>query len=80
MKIKSIYPSGNADVYNMEVSDTHSFLVENGFVVHNCYDETRYACMSRPMTGKPPREPETMIQKHKRKLIERREKPRFKFL
>lgn len=49
MKVKSIKPAGEADVYNMEVDTTHSFVVQNGVVAHNCYDETRYFLMSRPI-------------------------------
>lgn len=47
MKIKAIKSIGKADVFNLHVEDTHSFLA-NGIVAHNCYDETRYALMSRP--------------------------------
>lgn len=36
-------------MYNMEVDTTHSFVVQNGVVAHNCYDETRYFLMSRPI-------------------------------
>jgi hypothetical protein len=49
MKIKSIYYSGKADVYNMEVDETHNFAIENGVITHNCYDEVRYMCMARPI-------------------------------
>ena len=49
VKVKSIKPAGKADVYNMEVETTHSFVVQNGVVAHNCYDETRYFLMSRPI-------------------------------
>ena len=49
MKIKSITYAGRADVYNMEVEGTHDFAVENGTIVHNCYDEVRYLCMARPI-------------------------------
>ena len=46
MKIKSIMPVGEADVYNMEVDDTHDYAVNNGTIVHNC----RYILMEHPMT------------------------------
>lgn len=72
MRVKSITFAGYADVYNMEVEDTHSFAVEGGIIVHNCYDETRYACMSRPLATPKPKEPETVIQRHKRKLMQSR--------
>ncbi len=49
MKIKSITSAGKADVFNMEVEDTHNFIVNGGFVSHNCYDEARYFLMSRPL-------------------------------
>lgn len=48
MKVKSISADGRADVYNMEVKDTHDFAVNGGVIVHNC-DEWRYLCMSRPV-------------------------------
>ena len=47
MKIRSIRPAGRADVYNMEVADTHDFVIQGGVVSHNCCDEVRYFCMSR---------------------------------
>ena len=53
VKVKSIKPAGKADVYNMEVETTHSFVVQNGVVAHNCYDETRYFFMSRPLAPRP---------------------------
>ncbi len=45
MKIVGITYAGKADVYNMEVEDTHDYVVEGGIVAHNCYDSLRYACM-----------------------------------
>ena len=53
VKVKTIQPAGKADVYNMEVESTHSFVVQSGVVVHNCYDETRYFLMSRPIAPRP---------------------------
>jgi hypothetical protein len=44
------------------------------------YDETRYACMSRPLSTKRARPELTMIQKHKQKLTKDRINPRRKFL
>lgn len=58
MKIKRISYAGKADVYNMEVEDTHDFIVQGGVVSHNCADEWRYACMSRPIKPVPREEPE----------------------
>lgn len=49
MKIKSIKPAGKADVFNMEVEDTHDFVIQGGVISHNCYDEVRYLCMANPM-------------------------------
>ena len=49
MKVKTIRFAGVADVYNMEVADTHDFAVEGGVIVHNCYDELRYVCMKNPI-------------------------------
>ena len=40
--IKKIEYDGVEDVYNMEVSDNHNFAIENGLIVHNCMDATRY--------------------------------------
>lgn len=37
----AVEPAGVADVYNMEVEDTHCF-VANDVVVHNCWDTVRY--------------------------------------
>ena len=52
MKIKSIRYAGKADVFNMEVEDTHDFVVQGGVISHNCADEWRYMCMARPITPK----------------------------
>lgn len=49
MTVKSITYAGKADVYNMEVEDTHNYVVNGGFIVHNCYDAARYMCMFRPV-------------------------------
>lgn len=49
MKVKSVAYSGKADVYNMEVDDTHDFAVQGGVIVHNCLDDARYFCMMRPI-------------------------------
>lgn len=40
--IKTIRKIENAPVYNMEVEDNHNFAIENGLIVHNCMDATRY--------------------------------------
>lgn len=49
MKIKTITYAGKADVFNMEVEDTHDFIIQGGVISHNCADEARYFCMSRPI-------------------------------
>ena len=49
MKIEKIEYAGKEDVFNMEVEDVHSFVVNGGIVSHNCYDEMRYFLMSRPV-------------------------------
>ena len=52
MKIRSITYAGKADVYNLEVEDTHSFIIQGGVISHNCADEIRYMCMARPIAPK----------------------------
>ena len=49
MKVKSVSYAGKADVFNMEVDETHDFVIQGGVISHNCADETRYMCMSRPV-------------------------------
>ena len=48
-KVKKIKYMGKADVYNLEVNNTHNFLA-NGLVVHNCRyaieDETKSNTMT----------------------------------
>jgi hypothetical protein len=56
MRIKAIRPAGRADVYNMEVEDTHDFVIQGGVIAHNCPDEVRYMCMSRPVKPIPRKE------------------------
>ncbi len=47
MRVIAIAPAGKSDVYNLEVDGTHDFVVENGVIAHNCYDEVRYFLMAR---------------------------------
>jgi len=54
MKVVRVEQAGRADVYNMEVDTTHNFALDNGAIAHNCYDETRYMCMGRPLQAKKP--------------------------
>lgn len=56
MKINSIRYAGKADVYNMEVEGTHDFIVQGGVISHNCSDEWRYMCMTRPIKPVPRQE------------------------
>ena len=49
MKVKSVSYAGKADVFNMEVDETHDFVIQGGVISHNCADEVRYFCMSRPI-------------------------------
>ena len=48
MKVKNVRYVGKADVYNMEVDDTHDFVIQGGVITHNC-DSIRYFCMMRPI-------------------------------
>lgn len=61
MRVKSVKPAGKADVYNMEVDGTHSFVIQGGVISHNCADEVRYMCMSRPIKPYIPVEPKAII-------------------
>jgi hypothetical protein len=45
--VVSVEPAGIADVYNLEVEQTHCFAVAGGLIVHNCGDAARYLVMSR---------------------------------
>ena len=49
MRVARIIPIGRRDVYNMEVSETHDFVIQGGVISHNCADESRYFMMSRPV-------------------------------
>lgn len=49
MRIKAIRHSGKDDVFNMEVEDTHDFVIQGGVISHNCADECRYMCMMNPI-------------------------------
>jgi len=44
----AVEQNGKADVICLNVPEGSAFALENGSLVHNCYDDTRYACMSRP--------------------------------
>lgn len=57
MKVKAVRRAGRADVYNMEVEETHDFVIQGGVISHNCADEWRYFCMSRPVKPLLPAQP-----------------------
>lgn len=61
MKVKSVSYAGKADVFNMEVDETHDFVIQGGVISHNCADETRYMCMSRPIKPIIPVEPKEIV-------------------
>lgn len=61
MKVKSVSYAGKADVFNMEVDETHDFVIQGGVISHNCADETRYMCMSRPIKPIIPVEPKVIV-------------------
>lgn len=61
MKVKSVTYAGKADVFNMEVEDTHDFVIQGGVISHNCADEWRYMCMSRPVTPLRPVEQKSIL-------------------
>jgi hypothetical protein len=46
-RVESVTYVGLKPVYNMEVEAAHCFIVQGGFVVHNC----RYGLASRPLKG-----------------------------
>jgi len=57
LRVLRVEPAGRADVYCLTVPVRSAFTVEGGISVHNCADDTRYACMARPMSRVPkPRE------------------------
>ena len=61
MKVKSVTAAGKADVYNMEVDDTHNFVIQGGAIAHNCADECRYLFMARPIEPHLPVEQKTIL-------------------
>lgn len=52
VKIVAIEECGEEAVYNMEVEDNHNFSINNGLIVHNCMDETRYFCKTMRLAQK----------------------------
>lgn len=61
MRVTAIRPAGRADVFNLEVEDTHDFAVGSGIIVHNCYDELRYVCMANPISPRPAQRRRVMV-------------------
>jgi hypothetical protein len=61
MKIKSISYAGKSDVFNMEVEDTHNFVIQGGVISHNCADESRYFLMTRPIKPRKAPKPDEFI-------------------
>lgn len=53
----SVESAGRADVYCIDEPETRAFTISGGLIVHNCADEWRYACMSRPWTREAPPPP-----------------------
>lgn len=53
LRVLSVEPAGKADVYCLTVPSGQAFTIEGGISVHNCGDETRYACMARPVSRVP---------------------------
>lgn len=58
MKVKSVSYAGKADVFNMEVDETHDFVIQGGVISHNCADEVRYFLMSRPIAPRVKHKPD----------------------
>lgn len=50
--VKVIQLEKKADVYDHEVPKIHNFAVNNGIIVHNCIDATRYALNNTIITRK----------------------------
>gem|GEM_PF-2893243 len=44
--VVSVEEAGRNDVFNLEVEHTYALTVNNGLIVHNCGDDTRYVCMT----------------------------------
>ena len=50
--VKSIKKANPEPVYNMEVEDNHNFAVNDGLIVHNCMDDSRYFCKTMRLAVK----------------------------
>lgn len=61
IKVKSVTYAGKADVFNMEVEDTHNFVIQGGVIAHNCADSWRYFLMSRPIKPREAKAPDNYV-------------------
>ena len=61
MRVKSVTYAGKADVFNMEVEDTHDFVIQGGVISHNCADAWRYFLMSRPIKPRTAPKPDEYV-------------------
>ena len=52
VKVQGIEKIGCEDVYNMEVLGTHNFSVNDGLIVHNCMDSSRYFVKTKKLVPK----------------------------
>jgi len=50
----AVEEAGSEAVYCLTEPETNAFTIHGGIVVHNCADDWRYACMSRPWVRKKP--------------------------
>lgn len=72
----------------MEVEDTHSFVIQGGVIAHNCADEARYFCMSRPIKPRVAEKPDeyyksplyTALNINKEDLSTRTARPRMQII
>ncbi len=57
------------ETFCLDTPSPHSFLLANGIVVHNCYEQTRYVCMSRPWIEDEPQQPIDTVYKYQNPTI-----------
>jgi hypothetical protein len=62
---------------NMVLDDNNPEDVDTTLEDH-AYDETRYACQSYPITPRKPKEEETRIQKHKKRIAQQGQQNRYR--
>lgn len=68
-KVVSVEPYGFADIYNMEVEDTHNF-VANGVIAHNC-EATAYLLCVMPIWNREfsiPKISETLVDRELKRI------------